>query len=85
MTRQTQPIASDAPRARKLLGLWDRGDGYDARDPNAPYVPECPDCESLMFDGFCAPCQQTIAEELAFTMAVPHSPYGFAIVDRDAA
>jgi len=28
---------------------------------------------------------QEEAEDLAFTRAVPHSPYGFAIIDRNAA
>lgn len=28
---------------------------------------------------------QVEAEELAFTRMVPHSPYGFAVIDRSAA
>lgn len=64
---------------------WDRGDGYDARDPNAPFVPSCAGCDALIFDGVCADCTVTLTEEAAqFTRAVPHPVHGFAIVDRAA-
>lgn len=60
---------------------WDRGDGYDARDPNAPDVPVCGGCDGLMFDGVCVPCN----EPVRFTRAVRHGEQGWAIVDAELA
>jgi len=52
----------------------------------------CPRCEDVMPTYSYSPSEreaytlsQVEAEELAFTRLVPHSPCGFAVIDRSAA
>lgn len=73
----SHPISRDPSIQRQS---WDRGDGYDARDPNAPDVPTCAGCDALIFDEACADC--TVPQ---FTVLIPVSGHGFVVVDREAA
>jgi len=63
--------------ARKLLGLWDRGDGYDDRDPDAPHVERCGGCDAYMFDGTCGACEATLEEMSVAEKVARFTPVAF--------
>lgn len=64
---------------------WDRGDGYDARDPDAPKVATCAGCDALVFDGACADCTLSEALPNAGRIVGSDSVGGFTEVYSDPA